>query len=110
MIGRFTGLLGVALILGIAFLLSNNKKRINLRVVLSGLALQLALAIFILKVPVGKAMFAWIGDHVTKLLNMSDKGAAFVFGPLVNSPLLTKVFGPENNLIFSSRLFLPSFS
>ncbi|WP_092460070.1 NupC/NupG family nucleoside CNT transporter [Thermoflavifilum thermophilum] len=104
MTGRFTGLLGIVLILGIAFLMSNNKKRINLRVVLSGLALQLALAIFILKVPIGKAMFAWIGDHVTKLLNMSDKGAAFVFGPLVNSPLLTRVFGPENNLIFFFKI------
>ncbi|MCL6523187.1 MAG: NupC/NupG family nucleoside CNT transporter [Thermoflavifilum sp.] len=104
MTGRFTGLIGVGLILGIAFLMSNNKRRINLRVVLSGLALQVALAIFILKVPIGKAIFAWIGDHVTKLLNMADKGAAFVFGPLVNSELLTKVFGPENNLIFFFKI------
>ena len=62
--GRFTGLLGIALILGIAFLMSNNRKKINYRVVLSGLAIQLALAFFMLKVPVGKMIFGWIGWHL----------------------------------------------
>jgi concentrative nucleoside transporter, CNT family len=98
--GRFTGLIGIAMILGIAFLMSNNKKKINYRIVLSGLGFQLLLAVFILKVPIGKMIFNWIGVHVTKLLNMANQGAAFVFGPLVNASLLTKVFGPGNNLIF----------
>lgn len=98
--GRFTGLIGVVLILGIAFAMSNNRRRINYRVVLSGLAIQLGLAIFILKIPVGKKIFAWLGAEVTTILGMADKGAAFVFGPLVNHTLLGKVFGPENNLIF----------
>jgi CNT family concentrative nucleoside transporter len=98
--GRFTGLIGIAVILGIAFLMSNNRRKINYRVVLSGLGLQLVLAFFILKVPVGKEIFAWLGAKVTTILNMSEAGAKFVFGPLVNQPLLTKVFGPENNLIF----------
>lgn len=98
--GRFTGLTGIMLILGIAFLMSNNRKKINYRVVLSGLGIQLALALFILKIPIGKEIFAWIGAKVTTILNMSESGARFVFGPLVDQPLLTKVFGPENNLIF----------
>lgn len=98
--GRFTGLIGIIVILGIAFLMSNNRRKINYRVVLSGLAIQLGLAIFILKVPVGKEVFAWLGAKVTTILNMSDAGAKFVFGPLVSQPLLTKVFGPDNNLIF----------
>jgi len=102
--GRFTGLLGIALILGIAFLMSNNRKKINYRVVLSGLAIQLALAFFMLKVPVGKMIFGWIGDQVTKILGMADQGAAFVFGPLVSSDLLSKVFGPSNNLIFFFKI------
>lgn len=98
--GRFTGLIGIAVILGIAFLMSNNRRKINYRVVFSGLGLQLVLAFFILKVPIGKEIFAWLGAKVTTILNMSEAGAKFVFGPLVNQPLLTKVFGPENNLIF----------
>ncbi|HEY6081909.1 MAG TPA: Na+ dependent nucleoside transporter N-terminal domain-containing protein, partial [Chitinophagaceae bacterium] len=60
--GRFTGLIGMALILGIAFLMSNNRRRINYRVVLSGLAIQVSLALFILKIPVGKMIFGWIGE------------------------------------------------
>lgn len=98
--GRFTGLIGIALILGIAFLMSNNRRKINYRVVLSGLGIQLALAIFILKVPLGKRLFAWLGAQVTTVLGMADAGAKFVFGPLVNQPLLTRVFGPEHNMIF----------
>ena len=46
---RFTGLIGVVLLLGIAVAMSNNRKAINLRLVFSGLALQLGLALFILK-------------------------------------------------------------
>lgn len=98
--GRFTGLIGIVLILGIAFLMSNNRRKINYRVVLSGLAIQIALAVFILKVPVGKQIFGWLGEEVTKVLNMAHAGAAFVFGPLVDTDILTRAFGASNNLIF----------
>jgi CNT family concentrative nucleoside transporter len=98
--GRFTGLIGIVLILGIALLMSNNRRKINYRVVLSGLAIQLGLAFFILKLPLGKELFAWLGAKVTTILGMADAGAKFVFGPLVDQPLLTQVFGPNNNLIF----------
>jgi CNT family concentrative nucleoside transporter len=46
---RFTGLLGIVLILGVSFLMSNNRKAINYRTVGVGLLLQVALAVFILK-------------------------------------------------------------
>ena len=97
---RFTGLLGIVLIFGIAFLLSNNRKAINYRVVLSGLAIQLLLAIFILKVPLGKTIFGYLGAAVTKILNFSQAGASFVFGPLVNAEYMTKAFGAGNNFVF----------
>jgi CNT family concentrative nucleoside transporter len=58
---RFTGLLGIVLILAIAFLFSNNRKAINYRLVLSGLALQLVLAVFILKVPMVTRFFQMLG-------------------------------------------------
>ena len=97
---RFTGLIGVVLIFGIAFLMSNNRKAINYRLVLSGIAIQLSLAVFILKIPLGKTIFSWLGDAVTKILNFSQKGAEFVFGPLVNSVNMGKAFGSGNEFIF----------
>ena len=71
---RFTGLIGIALILGISYLMSNNRKAINYRTVGVGLALQVSLAVFILKVPVGKDIFGWLGRAVTKVLDFSDRG------------------------------------
>ncbi len=97
---RFTGLIGVVLIFSIAFLMSNNRKAINYRLVISGLAIQVALAIFILKIPLGKTIFAWLGDAITKILNFSQAGASFVFGPLVNTANMSKAFGNGNEFIF----------
>jgi len=97
---RFTGLIGVVLIFAIAFLMSNNRKAINYRLVFSGLAIQISLAVFILKIPVGKSIFAWLGDAVTEILNFSQAGAAFVFGPLVNTANMSKAFGNGNEFIF----------
>jgi concentrative nucleoside transporter, CNT family len=97
---RFIGLLGMVLILGIAFLLSNNRKAINYRTVGVGLLLQWGLAIFILKTTLGKNIFAWLGAKIQHLLQMADKGAEFVFGPLVKKDLMDKVMGPENSFIF----------
>ncbi|HEX2968223.1 MAG TPA: nucleoside transporter C-terminal domain-containing protein [Bacteroidales bacterium] len=80
--GRFTGIIGIVIILGLAFLWSNNRKKINYRVVTVGLLLQLALAIFILKVPLGQHIFYWLGQAINKLLDFSQEGALFVFGDL----------------------------
>ncbi|HRC16112.1 MAG TPA: Na+ dependent nucleoside transporter N-terminal domain-containing protein, partial [Bacteroidia bacterium] len=59
---RFFGIFGFLFILGIAYLMSNNKKAINLRLVLSGLGLQLILAFFILKTSVGQMIFHKIAE------------------------------------------------
>lgn len=97
---RFTGLIGIALILGLAFALSNNRRAINYRLVGTGLALQLGLAVFILKTTVGQRIFQFLGAAITKILDFSKEGAAFVFGPMVNSAVLSKAFGPSNTFIF----------
>ncbi len=97
---RFTGLIGIAVILGLAFALSNNRKAINYRTVGVGLALQIGLAVFILKTSLGQQVFGFVGELVKKLLDKASEGATFVFGPLVDSPLLTSVFGASNNFIF----------
>ncbi len=101
---RFTGLIGIVLIFAIAFLMSNNRKAINYRLVISGLAIQILLALFILKVPVGKEIFSWLGAAVTKVLDFSQAGANFVFGGLVNKELMDKAFGPGNDFIFFFKI------
>jgi len=97
---RFTGLLGIILILGVSFLMSNNRKAINYRTVGVGLLLQVLLAVFILKTEVGQNLFQWLGDSINTLLGQADKGAQFVFGSLVNRDLMIKAFGPGNDYIF----------
>jgi CNT family concentrative nucleoside transporter len=80
---KYVGLLGVLVILGIAYALSTDRKAIKPRVVAWGLGLQLALALFILKVPVGHRIFEALGAAVTQLLDFSKVGSSFVFGNLV---------------------------
>ncbi|MFN4146860.1 MAG: NupC/NupG family nucleoside CNT transporter [Runella sp.] len=97
---RFTGLIGIVLILGIAYALSNNRKAINYRTVGVGLALQFGLAVFILKTSIGQAIFDWLGRGVQKVLGFSDRGAEFVFSPLVKPSVLREAFGTGNDFIF----------
>jgi len=77
---RFTGLIGIALILGIAFLCSNNRKKINLRLVCSGLGLQLAIALVVLKIPIAAHFFQLLGRGMQKLESFAKEGASFVYG------------------------------
>lgn len=97
---RFTGIIGIIILLGLAYLWSNNRKAINLRLVVTGLLLQLALAVFILKVPVGQDIFAWLGKVINKLLDFSQEGALFVFGDLTK---ITEILPPT---IASAGVFL----
>ena len=101
---RFTGLIGIVVILAIAFLISNNKKLINKRLVFTGIAIQILLAIFILKIPVGQIIFAKAGYIITRILDFSNKGADFVFGILVNGKKLDDVFGVGSGFIFIFKI------
>jgi concentrative nucleoside transporter, CNT family len=102
---KYVGLLGLVAILATAYALSNNRKAINYRLVLTGLALQLGLAVFVLKVEFGQWLFQSIGDAVTSLLHFSDQGAGFVFGPLVSNPdAMLRMLGPGADYIFAFRV------
>jgi len=89
--GKIYRLIGIVFILLIAFLMSNNRKAINKRLVITGLLLQLVLAIFILKVPLGQQMFAGLGYIITRLLDFAMKGRRIRFRHLLNRPLMEKV-------------------
>ena len=80
---RFQGLIGIILILGIAFLCSNNKKKINYRLVVSGLALQVTIAILVLKVPIVTDFFKWVGSQIGHIEAFAKEGAAFVYGGVI---------------------------
>ncbi len=75
---RFIGILGIFAILGIAYLLSNNKKNIDKRLIIWGLGLQLTFGIFILVTPFGKPIFAWFDKGIKKLLSFSNEGSTFL--------------------------------
>jgi len=80
---RFTGIIGILVIFGIAVLLSNNRKAINLRLVLSGLALQVIIAVLVLKVPFITSFFAWLGRGMGKIEQFAQQGASFVYGGIM---------------------------
>ncbi|MHA4801696.1 Na+ dependent nucleoside transporter N-terminal domain-containing protein, partial [Enterococcus faecium] len=61
---RLVGLLGIACIFGTAYLMSNNRKAINYRLVGSGFLLQIILAIFVLKIEIGQQIFRTVGDFI----------------------------------------------
>src|SRR3989475_8315354 len=79
---RLTGIFGLILILGIGVALSRNRRAIRGRVVAWGVGLQLAFAIFVLRVPIGQTIFGWLGAVVTKILGFSYAGSEFVFGEI----------------------------
>lgn len=77
---RFVSLLGLFVFLTVAYLFSTNRRAVKWRTVLWGLALQVALAVIIIKTPWGFAAFSFLGDIAKKFLDFSDAGASFVFG------------------------------
>jgi concentrative nucleoside transporter, CNT family len=79
---RFAGLLGIAVFLSIAYLLSTNRRAIRLKTVLWGLGLQFLFAWIVLRFTFGQRALATAGSGVNKLLAYSFKGSTFVFGNL----------------------------
>ena len=79
---RLLSLVGLVVIMGIAYLLSTNRRAIRGKTVFWGLTLQLAFALFVLKTAAGQTVFAWAGAKVNRLLQFSFVGSQFVFGKL----------------------------
>ena len=77
---RLQGLIGIALILGLAVLFSNNRRRINRRLVLSGIALQVLIAVLIFHVGPVARFFQLVGQGIGTLAGFARAGAAFVYG------------------------------
>ena len=80
--GRFTGILGLLTMLGLAYAFSTNRRAINKKTVVWGLGLQVIFAIFVLKIEIGRVLFQKAGDAVNRLLSYAFEGSSFVFGAL----------------------------
>ncbi|GAB6136915.1 NupC/NupG family nucleoside CNT transporter [Halanaerobaculum tunisiense] len=82
---KFIGIIGIFVLLGIAYAISENRSEIDLHPVIGGISLQLIFALLILKVPLTKAGFEKLSDGVVKILSFSNDGADFLFGSLMDS-------------------------
>lgn len=107
LINVFRALIGVGGILGIAYLISSDKKRINWLVVAGGLLLQLVIATGVLLVSWIEAFFGMIATLFALALDISVKAAGFVFGPLSDFESMAEVFGNDNGFVFAF-MALPS--
>ena len=101
---QFTGVIGIVLIFGLAFMLSNNPRAVNWRLVICGLSLQMILAMFILRTPWGQGLFEFLGRAVEKVLSFANAGAVFVLGPLAESSAMVSIFGPAGSFVFAFKL------
>ncbi len=97
---RFTGLIGIIIILLIAFAMSNNKKKIDYKTIGVALLLQVFFALFIFKVPLGQFIFFKIGAFIGKLSDFALQGGNFTF----STPLDCETFAI--NIICSMILML----
>ena len=105
---RLIGLLGIIIVLSIAFGLSNNRSKINLRILIWGLGLQWLFAICILKTPFGKPIFAFFDKVIKKLISFSDACGDFLFVSFVDNifhiGLINFAFRALPTIIFFSSL------
>ena len=84
---NFIGVLGLAVLLTIAWIFSTDRSKIQPRIIIWGLILQLVLAILVMRTPAARAL-DWFSDKVTLALEKADAGALFLFGPLANQETL----------------------
>lgn len=100
-------LIGVLVVLGLAFLLSWNRREIKWKAVIKAVVIQFVLAILLVKVPLGKKIVSVLSDGVTAVINCGQDGLSFVFGSLADSGASAgSIFFVQTlgNIIFVSAL------
>jgi len=78
------GLFGLAVLLGITWVFSHQRQRIDWRLVATGIGLQVAFAALVLLVPGGRDVFDALGHGFVKVLSFVHEGSGFIFGSLMN--------------------------
>ena len=97
------GLLGLAMILALAWCVSEDRRRIPVRTVFGGIALQIALAVLLLRFPPATRVFFLLDDAVNALQKATDAGTGFVFGYLGGGPAPFQVTNPASSFILAFR-------
>jgi CNT family concentrative nucleoside transporter len=83
LISFLRGLLGIAVLLGLGFLFSSNRRSVQWRIILFGLIIQVGIALLVLKVPLVQSFFEFIGKVFMKILQSSNAGSEFLFKSIV---------------------------
>ena len=78
------GLFGLAVLVGIVWLFSNNRRAIDWKLVATGITLQIAFAALVLLVPGGREVFDWLGQVFVKILSFVNAGSSFIFGSMMD--------------------------
>ena len=104
--GIILGIVGLIVLIGIAFLLSDNKKKINWKLVGIGIVVQIIFALLILKFPPGKWFFECLSNVITKILDFTKEGTTFLFGSLMDTNKFGVIFALQvlPTIIFFSSL------
>jgi CNT family concentrative nucleoside transporter len=97
---KLISLLGLGVFVFLAWTISSHRRLFPWRTVLWGMALQFIFGLLILKTPWGGKVFDLTGRAVQKLIEFSNEGCQFVFGPLADNALLAEKFGPTHGMIF----------
>ena len=111
---EYTGILGVLVLLGISYMLSNNKSLINKNIIFWGLGLQFSFAVIILKTSFGKALFFYFNIFIVKVISFADAGSDFLFTSFIpgvgyDQALINFAFRALPVIIFFSSLIAVSY-
>jgi len=100
------GMLGMAVLILIAYLFSSNRKAIKWRIVIVGLSIQLVLALGILKIAFIRSGFEFVGKIFVVILDFTREGSTFLFGDLLNVDSVGFIFALQilPTIIFFSAL------
>ncbi|PAB59165.1 NupC/NupG family nucleoside CNT transporter [Anaeromicrobium sediminis] len=103
---KIISFLGLAVMVGLAYLISENKKAINWKLVLTGIIMQLVFGVLILTWSPGQKLFTVLNDLVTNLLEFTKQGTAFLFGDLLDPSKFGFIFALQilPTIIFFSAL------
>ena len=83
--GRYLNILGIGVILGIAYLCSLNRSRVRFGNALKALSLQFLIGLLLMKTEIGYVILSYVADGVNKIYQFADAGSSFVFGNLANA-------------------------
>ena len=111
---QFTGVIGVIVLLGIAYLLSNDRKMIDANIIIWGLGLQISFAFIILKTPLGEYIFTYLNNIIVKLISFADAGSDFLFTSFIpevgyHVALINFAFRALPVIIFFSSLIAATY-